>query len=413
VQNYQELEELSDVLVSSLANGHVLVWDSIAGVWKNQQISALSLAPNSVGTTELKDKNVTFAKLQDLPTQTLIGRGSIGTGTAENVGLSSDFGIDPATFELKLSNRSANSIFGRSAGTIGAPSDITATADGQVLRRDGGVVGFGSIAASSVTAPGSTGQVMFNSGGAFAGDAGFTYDAATDTLTIGSVVFANGESIVNAVDGSLELAPNGTSATHFGMVIDGTSWGSGVKLSTKRRSDGVATEAFWFNSPLLLGNGVPFAFGTSRWYTMSYQETGGQACLTVGLVTGAQTSGSSGAFVVCVDNTKGSANRIPTTDHADPTLYVYARGNTSAADYVRVNHDTTDGTIESGNGRMIVKGATAVRIATASGGFDLPATAGSNGQVLTTNGTSASWQTPSGGGGGISEEDAVALAVAL
>jgi hypothetical protein len=77
-----------------------------------------------------------------------------------------------------------------------------------------------------------------------------------------------------------------------------------------------------------------------------------------------------------------------------------------------MSHDRTDGLIEAGNGKLRLKGASAVRIEGPSGGFDLPATAGSSGQVLTTNGTNASWQTPSGGGG-VTEDFVIAMAVAL
>jgi hypothetical protein len=119
-------------------------------------------------------------------------------------------------------------------------------------------------------------------------------------------------------------------------------------------------------------------------------------------------------LVICTNNVRGSVNRVPTTDHEDPTLYVYSRGNSSATDYVRINHDTTNGTIESGDGKLILKSATRVRVEGSAGGFDLPTGDGLNGQVLTTNGTgSVSWQTPSGGGGGVDEDFVIAMAIAL
>jgi hypothetical protein len=51
----------------------------------------------------------------------------------------------------KLRDSSATSVIGRSAGTSGDPADISAGSDGDVLRRSGGTLGFGSIPESSVT----------------------------------------------------------------------------------------------------------------------------------------------------------------------------------------------------------------------------------------------------------------------
>lgn len=117
-------------------------------------VTSSRLAVDSVLTSRIADNQVTFAKLQNIDASTLIGRASVGSGDPEQIALSSDFNLAdlvPGGPTLSISPRSANSIIGRSAGTSGAPGDIAATADGQVLRRSGGVVGFGSILVSSVT----------------------------------------------------------------------------------------------------------------------------------------------------------------------------------------------------------------------------------------------------------------------
>lgn len=451
------------------------------------------IADNAVTTAKIYDaavtgskiaaKSVTLDKMTDTATGVLLGRASLSTGQYENLSVSSDLSLNAVSTRLELATRAARSVMGNPSAGTAAPTDIVAANDGEVLRRSGTTIGFGTIAtagiaddavtyakiqnvtatdrllgrstagagdieeivctafargllddvdsaaarttigaaatshthtASEVSAAGSSGQVQFNSGGAFAGDSGLTYDSATDTLTVGTagsgaIVMGNGEFLSNSTNGTVRIGTNGTASTDYAMTVDGTSWGFGVTLGTRRNSDGSTTAGgFLCNTRWVMGNAIDFALGGSNWYTLSYQEST-RGVLAVGLLVG--SSGSSGSMVLCQNNQKGTANRVPSIAHDDPTLYVYGRGSTNAADYVRVNHDTTDGTIESGDGRMIVKGATAVRIATASGGFDLPATAGSNGQVLTTDGTNASWQTPTGGG--LSEDDIIALAVAL
>lgn len=144
-----------------------------------------------------------------------------------------------AVTDTKLRDSAALSVIGRSANSIGDPGDIVAGADGDVLRRSGTTVGFGLIPQASVTglvaslaalaAPtylttanetallansrrvlagtnvtfddtaagirtinvsggspgGSTTQVQFNDAGAFGGDADFTWDKTTNTMSLG------------------------------------------------------------------------------------------------------------------------------------------------------------------------------------------------------------------------------------
>lgn len=56
-----------------------------------------------------------------------------------------------AVTDTKLRDSAAVSVIGRSANSVGDPTDIVAAADGDVLRRASSVVGFGSIPESSVT----------------------------------------------------------------------------------------------------------------------------------------------------------------------------------------------------------------------------------------------------------------------
>lgn len=51
INNYQELGELSDVLVSSKANNDLLAWDSTASVWKNRTFSALGLLTSATAAS--------------------------------------------------------------------------------------------------------------------------------------------------------------------------------------------------------------------------------------------------------------------------------------------------------------------------------------------------------------------------
>jgi hypothetical protein len=304
-----------------------------------------ALATNAVGTGEIKDKNVTFAKIQDIPSQTLIGRGTIGTSTAENIGLSSDFGIDPATQELYLTNRTANSIVGRSASTAGAPADITATADGQTLGRRAGVVGFGDpIAGGSAT------QVQVNVGGLLSGFSTFTYDSATNRMTVGSIALLSGEYIRNTVDGRIDFMPDPHPSGDYGIYFDLKTSADYAIVGTIDSAGNLNTNAgFQFANNLAVVQSKNLDFGNTGGLISYYSQTTGNGAWYFAPYIG---SGNAGALCLVSQNGMGNSNRRPTTAHTNPTLYVYAGGFANALDFVRMSHNATSATVESGRGDL-------------------------------------------------------------
>lgn len=97
----------------------------------------------------------------DNATTTLTAGGAIQVGVINTVNINSNAvttakiadATDTATgvTDSKLRWSAARSVLGRSAATGGAPADIAASADDQVLRRSGGTVAFGTITPSSLT----------------------------------------------------------------------------------------------------------------------------------------------------------------------------------------------------------------------------------------------------------------------
>ena len=97
----------------------------------------------------------------DNATTTLTAGGAIQVGVINTVNINSNAvttakiadATDTATgvTDSKLRWSAARSVLGRSAATSGAPADIAASADDQVLRRSGGTVAFGTITPSSLT----------------------------------------------------------------------------------------------------------------------------------------------------------------------------------------------------------------------------------------------------------------------
>lgn len=97
----------------------------------------------------------------DGATTTLTGGGAIQVGTIQPGNIASNAvttakiadATDASTgvTDSKLRWSAAASVIGRSAATSGAPADITAANDYEVLRRSGPTIGFGTLTPSSMT----------------------------------------------------------------------------------------------------------------------------------------------------------------------------------------------------------------------------------------------------------------------
>jgi hypothetical protein len=125
----------------------------------------------------------------------------------------------------KLQNAAGGTrIIGRSAASSGVHAEIVATADGQVLRRSGGTLGFGSLdltdadtVGSSIlgVANGGTGlasltanRIPYGNGtSAFGNEAGFEYDSSINQLIVDTVRTGDVRSVSNA---AAELRIRGT-----------------------------------------------------------------------------------------------------------------------------------------------------------------------------------------------------------
>lgn len=137
---------------------------------------------DSVNTAQIDNDAVTYSKIQNVVSNNVIlgnnsGAGTVvdelsaaevrtiinvedgannythpnHTGDVTSVGDGATTIANNVVSNAKLRDSSALSVIGRSANSTGDPADITAASDGQVLRRSGTTLGFGTIAAAGIS----------------------------------------------------------------------------------------------------------------------------------------------------------------------------------------------------------------------------------------------------------------------
>lgn len=116
----------SNVTTGKIANLNVTT-DKIADL----NVTTGKIANLNVTTAKIADLNVTTAKIADLNVTT----GKIDNNAVDNTKLRDSVGL---------------SVIGRTGSTTGDPADIVAGSDGQVLRRSGANLGFGTVGTAGI-----------------------------------------------------------------------------------------------------------------------------------------------------------------------------------------------------------------------------------------------------------------------
>ena len=240
--------------------------------------------------------------------------------------------------------------------TIG--NDATRNLTLSSITREGEIVQSGAANASLNIRQESGGVVSI---GDFAETNNSTYievndDASLIALSAGDIqingtistplVLANAESIQNTTNGRIDFMPGPTAAGAYGLYADVANWGYGVKMGTINSAGTIDS------SP----GGILFmdrvTFHQDKFIGLASDGTHGLICTTQGLNTlqiGVYpgVANSNAVAIVGTDFT-GTTNRSPVTSHTNPNLYIYRAGATSANDFIRIEHDGTNGNIVAG-----------------------------------------------------------------
>ena len=373
-------------------NGQTLVWNNSLTQWEPGSPTAtladgdygdisvsnggvtLAIDTGAVTANKIGARQVTYPKMPATVAGTVLGRADIGSGDWQPITLGSSFFIDAGNYTLSVADSSVST----------TKMGVDVTAAGKSL-----LTGADASAQRTTLGLGST-----------------------DTPQFARVNLENGEYIRNSVNGRLDFMPNPHPSGDFGVYFDLTTSADYAIVGTIDSAGGFNTNSgFQFANTIAVAAGKYADFGNTGGLVSYFAASGVNKGVWQFAPFG-PNSDHSMSFCLVSQSGLAAGNRRPTTAHTNPTFYVYAAGSANANDFVRVSHDTTNATVESGDGKLIAKAATRVRIEGSVGGFDLPAGDGTNGQVPTTDGAgNVSWQTPSGGG--VSKAFAIAMAAAL
>lgn len=158
-----------DFLIVYLADGSLakVDWDDLPGAAvADGDYGHITV---SGGVWEVDDNALTVTKLAQVAALTVLGNATNATADVSTIGAGTDgfvlrrsgtelrfgtvatAGIAPgAVTDAKLRDSAALSVIGRSANSTGGPADVAAASDGEVLRRSGAALGFGTVATAGI-----------------------------------------------------------------------------------------------------------------------------------------------------------------------------------------------------------------------------------------------------------------------
>lgn len=170
-----------------------------------EEISIASPFSVSGGSLSLSNNSITNGLIRQSAGLSVLGRSSSSTGDISDIVASSDNTIlsrsgssiafntltaamipDNIVSDSKIRQSAGLSILGRSSNTSGNVADITASTDGDVLRRNGTTIGFGTISGLSLSGF-TAGQIVFGSSTTgLTSSSSFFWDSTASGLVIGS-----------------------------------------------------------------------------------------------------------------------------------------------------------------------------------------------------------------------------------
>jgi hypothetical protein len=255
-----DLNDLGDVQLNSPADQQVLRYNSSLGKWQNDVVS--SAFNGGTITNPLVVNNATVSTSSTSGSLRVTG----GVGIVDDLFVGGTITVEDENLDLKTS---ANIRFYNTDNTgyvgLSAPDNITANkiytlpgtdgTNGQVLKTNGsGVLSWTSVSSPSGGTPaaGNNTYVQYNDNLDFGGDASFTFDSGSQTVTLanlvatgttastssttGAATFAGGVGVAGKLNVGNDASVTGD-VTVTGNVVNSTSPSSTTHLTNKAYVD--------------------------------------------------------------------------------------------------------------------------------------------------------------------------------
>ena len=211
-----------------------------------ESVTSAKLGTSAVLSANISDSNVTTAKIANLNVTTAkIADLNVTTGKIDN----------NAVDNTKLRDSAGLSVIGRTGSTTGDPADIAAGSDGQVLRRAGTSVGFGTVGTAGIADAAVTTEKIASGVNLAAGTL-----SATGNVTIGSsattrTLMLNNKSVPVAEE-NLRII-RGT-VTRAGTITAGYGFTVGPVNSADTQITINFTTAFSATPTIMISNPIKF-----------------------------------------------------------------------------------------------------------------------------------------------------------
>jgi hypothetical protein len=289
VQNYQELQELSDVLITSKTNGDLLVYNSASGVWVNSSVATLGLLTTSAAASTY---------------QTIAGMSAYQTVAAMSAYLTTASAASiyqtQAAMSAYLTTSTASATYQTLAGMSAYLTTASASATYYPLTNPSGYITSSALAGYATEAwVTSQGYLTTAPVTSVAGKTGAVTLTTSDISGLGTMATATATDYLAKADNLAGLANTGTARTNLGL---GTA---AVEPATKLVPAGGTTgqvlgklsNADWDDGWITVGGGGGGSFTVTSYTTpgsYSYTIPTGANQLLVHIF-GAGGGGGSGA----------------------------------------------------------------------------------------------------------------------
>jgi len=198
-----------------------------------ESVTSAKLGTSAVLSANIGDSNVTTGKIANLNVTTAkIADLNVTTAKIADLNVTTAKIANNAVDNTKLRDSAGLSVIGRTGSTTGDPADIVAGSDGQVLRRAGTSVGFGTVGTDGITDAAVTTEKIASGVNLAAGML-----SATGNVTIGSsattrTLLLNNKPVPVAEE-NLRII-RGT-VTGGAVITSGTGFTAAIQDSTKIR----------------------------------------------------------------------------------------------------------------------------------------------------------------------------------